>query len=63
VKTKKTPHRKSGGTAKKTDRAAREAAVVANLEKIRERDPAAFTEMMRLLARLVDRARKRKVDQ
>jgi hypothetical protein len=60
VKSKKIPAPRRAGTATKsarTSRAAREAAVVENLERLRVRDRASFLEMMRLLARLCAIAR------
>lgn len=53
--TKKTPAPRRAGTAttKLRNRAAREAALVDGLEKMRAEDPRAFRKLMRLLARLV----------
>jgi hypothetical protein len=50
VKTKKTPHRRSGGTA--TKRQARELKILRTLERIANRDLAAFAQAVRILASL-----------
>jgi hypothetical protein len=57
--TKKNTAPVQGGTATKTQlsRAAREARVVAGLEKMRTEDPVAFRKLLRLLARLVAKNR------
>ncbi len=54
---KKTPAPKRAGIT--NDRPAREAAVIADLEFIEQRDPARFAELMRLLARLAAKGRQK----